>query len=596
MPAPDPRAIYQSRLDDYRTQCTGFERRLDRVGLARLAVGFAAAALLILIFGPRWLSLAWIIPPVASLIALSAWYARVKARRNVCRRAQAFCQRGLDRLNDAWAGKGDPGTRYVDESHLYAADLDLFGAGSLFERLCEAHTRGGQDLLAAWLKAPADAATVHRRQGAVAELRERFELRERLALLGEAIPGGFDTEPLARWASSPAQLPIQAGTWVVHGLTIAIGVAAVAWAFLDVGFWPIVAMLALQSIFVLALARRVRDVLLVIERRAGNLFELAGILAAIEAQSFNAEHLRRLQDSLKAGGETPSKQIARLAGLIEMLNSRRNQLFIPFALVLMWGTRFAFLIEAWRSRSGPTVGRWLAVIAELEALLSLAAYSFENPGDVFPEVVEEGPLYQGVALRHPLMPRGQCVPNDLELDRQMHLLVVSGSNMSGKSTFLRTVGSNAVLALAGSTVPAERLRISPLATGATLRIQDSLMAGKSRFYAEITRIQQIMEKAKSPLPLLFLFDEILHGTNSHDRGIGAEAIVQALVERGAIGLLTTHDLALAHIAEQLGSVAANVHFADRLVDGKMVFDYRMQPGVVRHSNAIELMRVVGLPV
>src|SRR5262245_37555703 len=262
----------------------------------------------------------------------------------------------------------------------------------------------------------------------------------------------------------------------------------------------------------------------------------------------------------------------------------------------MWGTRFAFLIEAWRVRSGPAIGRWLAVIAEIEALLSLAAFSFENPRDAFPELVEEGLLYHGVALRHPLMPRGVCVANDLTLDTQMRLLVVSGSNMSGKSTWLRTIGINAVLALAGSTVPAERLRISTLAIGATLRIQDSLMAGKSRFYAEITRIQQIMEKAKGPLPLLFLFDEILHGTNSHDRGIGAEAIVRALVDRGAIGLLTTHDLALAHIAERLGSHAANVHFADHLVDGKMVFDYRMQPGVVQHSNAIALMRVVGLPV
>jgi hypothetical protein len=596
MPPPDPRAIYQLRLDDYRTRCAAFERQLDRIGVARLVAGFAGAVLLILIFGPRWLSLAWIVLPLSTLIALSVWYARVKSRRNVCRRAQAFWQRGLDRLGDAWAGKGDAGTRYIDESHLYAADLDLFGTGSLFERLCEAHTRGGQDQLAAWLKQPANAATVRSRQGAVAELRGRFELRERLALLGEAIPGGFDTEPLVNWTVSPVVLPLRTGTWIVHGLTVAVGAAALAWAFFDAGFWPLLGVLALQSAFVLYHARRVREVLSVIERRAGNLFELSGILAAIEAQSFSADHLRGLQESLKTGGEPPSRQTARLAGLIEMLNSRRNQVFIPFALLLMWGTRFAFLIEAWRSRSGPAVGRWLAVIAEMEALLSLAAFSFENPGDGFPEVVAEGPLYHGVALRHPLMPRGTCVPNELTLDSQMRLLVVSGSNMSGKSTFLRTVGINAVLALAGSTVPAERLRISPLAIGATLRIQDSLMAGKSRFYAEITRIQQIMEKAKGPLPLLFLFDEILHGTNSHDRGLGAEAIVRALVERGAIGLLTTHDLALAHIAEQLGPLAANVHFADRLVDGQMVFDYRMQPGVVRHSNAIELMRVVGLPV
>jgi hypothetical protein len=593
---PDPRAVYQGRFEQHRTQCALLERSLDRLGLARVLVALVAVVLVIVILVPRWVSPAWLIAPVAALVALSVWFARVKARRNVCRRAQAFCERGLARVDDAWAGKGDPGTRHQDESHLYAADLDLFGTGSLFERLCEAHTRGGQDLLAAWLKHPADAATVLRRQESVADLRERFDLRERLALLGEAIPGGFETEPLIQWAALPPMLPLQIGTWIVHGLTAAIGLTVAAWAFLDVSSVWILIVLLVQTIFVLWHGRRVRQVLTGVERRAGNLQEIAGILAAIEAQSFTAPHLRELQESLNSGGELPSKQIARLASLIDVLNSRRNQLFIPVALLLMWGTRFAFFIEAWRVRSGPAVARWLAVIAEVEALLSLAAYSFEEPANVFPEVVESGPLYHGAALRHPLMPHGKCVPNELTLDSQLRLLVVSGSNMSGKSTWLRTIGINAVLALAGAPVPAERLRISPLAIGATLRIQDSLMAGKSRFYAEITRIQQIMELAKGPLPLLFLFDEILHGTNSHDRGIGAEAIVRSLVERGAIGLLTTHDLALAHIAERLAPHAANVHFADRLVDGQMIFDYRMQPGVVQHSNAIALMKAVGLPV
>jgi DNA mismatch repair ATPase MutS len=256
----------------------------------------------------------------------------------------------------------------------------------------------------------------------------------------------------------------------------------------------------------------------------------------------------------------------------------------------------ALAIDAWRTRCGAAVGRWFTAIAEIEAMLSLAAYAFENPADPFPEIGDGGLVYDGTALAHPLMSRVKCVPNDLHLGPDMVLLVVSGSNMSGKSTWLRTVGTNAVLALAGAPVRAASMRIAPLAIGATLRIQDSLQAGRSRFYAEITRIEQIVERAKEPLPLLFLLDEILHGTNSHDRGIGAEAIVKALVERGAAGLITTHDLALAHIAEALAPRAANVHFADHLVDGQMVFDYRMQPGVVRHSNALALMRAVGLPI
>src|SRR5262249_41482687 len=174
--------------------------------------------------------------------------------------------------------------------------------------------------------------------------------------------------------------------------------------------------------------------------------------------------------------------------------------------------------------------------------------------------------------------------------------VVSGSNMSGKSTLLRTVGVNAVLALAGAPVRARRLRVSPVAVGATLRIQDSLQEGRSRFFAEITRVRQLGGLSRGRLRLLFLWDGVFHGTNSHDRRQGAEAVVRGLVRAGAIGLITTHDLALTHIADELGAAAANVHFADHFENGAMVFDYRMRPGVVRHSNALALMRAVGLGV
>jgi DNA mismatch repair ATPase MutS len=280
-----------------------------------------------------------------------------------------------------------------------------------------------------------------------------------------------------------------------------------------------------------------------------------------------------------------------------LLNSRRNQLFAPFALLLMWGTQMAHAIESWRAIAGPAIARWLAVVGQFEALCALAAYGYENPDDPFPEIVASGaPCYDGEQLGHPLLPASRCVRNDLHLTNGLRLLIVSGSNMSGKSTFLRTVGINAVLALAGAPVRARRLRLSPFAIGATLRIQDSLQEGRSRFYAEILRVRQIVDLTRGPLSLLFLLDEVFAGTNSHDRRLGAEAVVNGLVESGALGLVTTHDLSLTHIAEQLGSRAANVHFADHFENGVMTFDYRLQPGVVRHSNALALMRAVGLKV
>jgi DNA mismatch repair ATPase MutS len=240
--------------------------------------------------------------------------------------------------------------------------------------------------------------------------------------------------------------------------------------------------------------------------------------------------------------------------------------------------------------------RWLDAVGEIEALSSFAGYYYEHPLDIFPEFSADSPLLEGEGLCHPLLAEGVAVPNDVSLGKDLRVLVVSGSNMSGKSTLLRTVGVNAALAQAGAPVRAQRLRLSHVSIGASIRVQDSLQAGASRFYAEITRLRQIMEKAANDPPVLFLIDEFLHGTNSHDRRIGAEAIVKGLVERGAIGILTTHDLALAHIADALAAPARNVHFEDHLEDGKMTFDYRMRPGIVEKSNAIALMRSVGLEI
>jgi DNA mismatch repair ATPase MutS len=222
---------------------------------------------------------------------------------------------------------------------------------------------------------------------------------------------------------------------------------------------------------------------------------------------------------------------------------------------------------------------------------------WERPEDVMPEFVPEAPgLFEAEALGHPLLPAAKVIRNDVRLGGELRVLVVSGSNMSGKSTLLRAVGLNTVLAQAGAPVRALGLRLSPLAVGASLRTLDSLQDGRSRFYAEITRLREVTDLTNGAIPALFLLDELLSGTNSHDRRIGAEGIVASLVNRGAIGLVTTHDLALAHIADTLAPRARNVHFEDHIEDGHITFDYKLREGVVERSNALELMRAVGLDV
>jgi DNA mismatch repair ATPase MutS len=294
-------------------------------------------------------------------------------------------------------------------------------------------------------------------------------------------------------------------------------------------------------------------------------------------------------------------RLAALGRLIDLLDARRNQLFLPLSSLLLWATQLAHAIESWRTISGPAVPRWLATVGEFEALCALASYAWENPDDPFPQVVAagDGPRFDGEGLGHPLIPGDVCVRNDVRLAADgsgdgPRALVISGSNMSGKSTLLRTVGVNTVLALAGAPVRARRLMLTPLSVGATLRVHDSLQAGTSRFYAEITRLRKIVDLTAGTPPPLFLLDEMLNGTNSRDRRIGAEAVLKGLIGRGGVGLVTTHDLALSEIAEALAPRAANVHFEDHLEDGQMTFDYICRPGVMTKSNALELMRAVGL--
>jgi predicted ATPase len=358
---------------------------------------------------------------------------------------------------------------------------------------------------------------------------------------------------------------------------------------------PLVVLIVVTAFFARRLHPRVEPVIAAVERAEPALALLAGVLARIERESFTSDRLRALHDRLRGSDLAASEEIARLRKLVALLDARRNQFFAPFAALLLWTVHVALAVERWRVRSGSRIGEWIEAVAEIEALSSMASFAFEHPSYAMPEIAATGPLFEARDLGHPLIPAARRVTNALSMNETLRLLVVSGSNMSGKSTMMRSVGIAAVLGMAGAPVCASSLRLSTMQVGASIRIADSLQENASRFYAEILRIRQVLEMSARG-PLLYLLDEVLAGTNSHDRRIGAEAIVRGLVERGAIGLVSTHDLALAQIADSLAPKAANVHFEDHIEDGKVVFDYRMRPGVVTKSNALELMRSVGIEV
>jgi hypothetical protein len=592
----DPHAEYSRRLHRRRESAArwrGFDRRISNL---RLAVFAAIAAAAWCVFGAETLGIGWLAPPIALFVTLLPIHDRVIRSRERAGEAVAHYERALARLEHRWSGNGEPGEGFRDPRHPYAEDLDLFGHGSLFELLCTARTRAGEQTLASWLREPADPDTIGARQAAVEELRQRIDLREDLALLGSDVRVGLHPEALRSWGSAPAILLSSAHRIAAPAL-VSCTLAAILGGILGPsGPIPVLFTVFIGIVYALTLRSRVRRVVDTVDAPGRDLKLFAELLARLEREQFRAPLLVALRAALDTQGVPPSRRIASLHRRIELLDARRNQLFLPIALLLLWTTQLALAIEHWRSVCGPTLGRWIDAVGEFEALCALAGYAYEHPGDPFPEITDEGSCFEARGIGHPLIPPAVCVRNDIQLGQELRLLVVSGSNMSGKSTLLRTMGANAVLAHAGAPVRATHLRLSPLAIGASIRIQDSLREGTSHFYAEITRMRQVMALAEAPGSTLFLLDEIFHGTNSHDRGIGAEAVVRGLVERGAVGLVTTHDLALARIANALAPRAANVHFEDHLEDGKIAFDYRIRPGVVEKSNALELMRAVGLPV
>jgi MutS domain V/MutS domain III len=617
---------YRARLDARRATRDAFDALDVRFSYARLAV--FASAIVLAVLAWRGVFTGWLLAaPAIGFLWLIRRHDRVVLLRDRATHAIRLYEHGLARLNDQWIDIGASGDRFRDDTHVYANDLDLFGRGSLFQLLSQARTRSGEETLAGWLMKPAAAREVQLRQQAVVELSSQLEVREDLALAGTDVRRLAHTDRLLTWAERPMQpaVALRTMTWVFTVATV----AAIAYVAFTAVWAPLGMVLVAQAIGL----RRLRDQINTIvsardpeeaadfvadalTHRAMDLAVLTDLLKVIERETFTSDRLIALRRRLQEEGTPASRIIGRLRQLSVLHDSERNALAVPLvlfflgyfelslstaAVIQLIRPHLAIAVDSWRRRHGPRVRAWIEAVAELEALSSLACYRFERADNTFPEIVAEAggaerpkAVFEATRLAHPLLPAATVVANDVHFFGDTQLLVISGSNMSGKSTLLRTVGVNVVLALAGAPVRAASLRLSPLAIGATLRIQDSLQQGRSRFYAEITRIREIADLADGPIPLLFLLDELFHGTNSHDRLVGASGVLKNLIDHGAIGLITTHDLALTAVADRLAPRAVNVHFEDWFEGDRIQFDYLMKPGPVTRSNAIALMRAVGL--
>lgn len=591
--ASSPVEEYSHRLRLRQERVRHFEQTHIRIGNLRLLTVVTGLLCVWLSLSRELFSAWWLLLFGAAFLALIVFHAKVLRRKVCVERAAAFYLRGLERLDDTWMGKGQQGEAIDASGSLYASDLDIFGAASMFDRLSQARTRMGEDTLAGWLLAPAAVETVRERQMAVAELRPKLDLREDIAVLGEDVQSGLNPKALLAWVNTPDRLQQPWLRWVALGMGVIASATIGLWAATGAK-WPFFGIFVLCGAIFLAHVKRTYEVMHEAEHALKDLDLLSLLLARLERERFEGLHLKAIREALGSHSVEGSAAIRRLATIVEYFYSLENPLVKAFDIPLLYSVQLAYAVEAWRRTHGRAVATWLECVGEIEALLSIAGYSFERPEDPFPEFVEGEPCFQAEELGHPLIAAQRCVRNDVHVGGETRALLVSGSNMSGKSTLMRAVGLNTVLALAGAPVRARRLQLTRLQVGASILINDSLQEGSSRFYAEITRLRHICDAAEGEVPVLFLMDELLQGTNSRDRLAGAEGVVKELLERGAVGIISTHDLALAEIAA--GGRLKNMHFEDSIAGGKMTFDYKLREGVVTKSNGVELMRLIGLKV
>ncbi len=592
----DPRQEYSNRLESRLKTLSAKDALHSRIGNLKLGV---VAAGLLLAYLSLWRDLLpgqWLLLLIGVYLTLALLHELVIRAKTRASSAANYYRRGITRIEDRWSGTGQSGDRFRADEHVYAEDLDLFGKGSLFELLSTARLPMGENRLAAWLRRPSRKPAVLARQELVSEFREKLDLRENLAVTGEALRPRLDPESLVGWAEGPPELP--GNVW--RGVALALAVAAVATAVLsyhNLTVWPLMLVLAVEGFLHWRLRKKTAAVVDGVSSNAEGLLLFADILELLEKEPFTSSEAKELCRPIKKGPLPASKVIRRLARIVLWIDSRHNWLLELLDLPLLYTLQVGLAAEAWRRRWGASMRTWVDIAAEMEALLSLATYSFEHPADPFPEFADESSvIFIGENLGHPLIPGAKCVRNSVRLDRETRVMLVSGSNMSGKSTLLRTIGVNAVLAMAGAPIRGNALRLSPLSVGTSIRRADSLQQGRSGFYTEILQIRRVFKLLEDSTALLFLFDELLEGTNSKDRRIGAEGLLKALLNQRSIGVVTTHDLALTEITASANGFVRNMHFEDQVKDGKMYFDYQLRQGIIAKSNALELMRLMGFEI
>jgi hypothetical protein len=545
--------------------------------------------------GPWWP----VLLTLAVFIGLIVLYVRINANLNRIQRLLVFHEHNLARVDGSQPQSGLTGEEFRNPDHLYDRDLNVLGPNSLFGLLGTVRTGIGQRGLARFLLDPASHAEAQARQQAVHELTPLTSLREEIALLGASRFEQASATTLDKWLDEtpPTFYP---AIRIVLSLTSATLVVLIIVGFFHFVTWsalfPNLAVVFALHTAVAAMVRSRVVPILEASKIANQMQMFSDGLALLQQQPCTSARLVALQQASREPVDAIAA-MGRVQSYFVIVEQRNKEWYYVLSLLLAGGTHAAIAIANWKRTHAPAMKLWLATWAEFEALNALANYAFEHPENIYPEILPDAvpATFEATALRHPLL--RNCVPNDVALNPTTRFYLISGSNMSGKSTLLRAIGTNTVLALAGAPLPATSARISPAKLCASLALTDSLAEAKSKFLAEVERLHAILAVANSAAApaVIFLIDEIFSGTNSSDRLAAASAVIRALVASNTVGALSTHDLALTDIATP-ALHGVNVHMASPDPADPLAFDYILKPGINTSSSALAILRLIGIDI
>ena len=593
----NPKNHYTERLSLTKGQLQQVKKQIFRISMLRLTLFIAGVAGIYFFFSQTPLLIVCICLTFLPLFILVKIHNRFFIRKEWLETQARIIQEELQALSGDYSSFED-GKEYVNPEHPYSFDLDIFGRRSLFQSINRTCTFFGKDRLAKWLQNHLHEKTsIEKRQEMVREISEHTLFREQFRVAGLVHHGqSSDGEKIQAWSQSPAQYLhagwVKAFIWgvpVINSLLLITSLAgwtSFSWLGLSFGIFLVLSF---------GIIKRATYIQETYGKQLKSLNGYARLIALAKAENWKSAGMQELMERFNLNGQSPIQALQQLSKELDRLDLRNNQ----FLYVLLEGSIFFQLqeivrIERWKARYGQHISKWLETVGELDALCSLGTFAYNHPQYTYPELTEKPFCFLATQMGHPLMPASQCVKNDATIPSRPFFLIITGANMAGKSTYLRTIGVNYLLACIGAPVCCERLKLYPNQLITSLRTSDSLSDNESYFFAELKRLKRIIDLLNQGQQLFIILDEILKGTNSMDKQKGSFDLIRQFMQLKANGIIATHDLLLGSLIKQFPEEIRNYCFEADIKENELTFSYKLREGVAQNMNACFLMKKMGI--